>query len=265
MRFSKIAAVFLLFCAIHASAETPKEIANRLGPQLVGKGFMLMQPRRGTKLKFSEDGTLLSKSDRGTWAAHAGFLVQSVSSSSSQLELKGKRLLIYFDTAGKRQSAVTSSSLEVDLELGANTDSRKVEEAIGGIFMVNGNSPADVLPPEIPDAALLADDSVVVVGKMPDGVPLYRGSRRVRPRAIRTPDPHYPAELKNKSIKGGAHLRIVVAADGTVQSIAVESTTQPGFEVASADAVKDWLFSPATVNGQPVPVVVRVEVNFYLY
>jgi TonB family protein len=258
----------LLLCGIYAAAETPKEIAKRLGSKLQGRACVLTEPRQGKKLTFSPEGKLLGNPARGTWPAHAGFLIESVKAHKAQIELKGNRLLIYFDTKGKRQAAVTSSSLEIDLELGQNAGSGDVDEAMGHILMVRGSSPADVPPPEIPDSALasLGENKIIVIGKMPDGNPIYQVTRPVEPpRPTRTPDPVYPEELRKKRIQGTAVLRVVTDADGTVHSIKIVKTPEPGFEVAAADAVKDWLFTPAKLSGQSVAVVIDIEVNFRLY
>jgi len=38
-----------------------------------------------------------------------------------------------------------------------------------------------------------------------------------------------------------------------------------GLDDQAVDAVRRWVFSPATKNGEPVDVRINVEVNFKLY
>ena len=38
----------------------------------------------------------------------------------------------------------------------------------------------------------------------------------------------------------------------------------PLLDAAALDAVRQWVFTPTTLNGQPVPVIMTVTVNFTL-
>ena len=38
----------------------------------------------------------------------------------------------------------------------------------------------------------------------------------------------------------------------------------PLLDAAALDAVKQWVFTPTMLNGQPVPVIMTVTVNFTL-
>jgi protein TonB len=38
----------------------------------------------------------------------------------------------------------------------------------------------------------------------------------------------------------------------------------PLLDAAAIDAVKQWTYTPTTLNGQPVPVIMTVTVNFAL-
>jgi TonB family protein len=57
-------------------------------------------------------------------------------------------------------------------------------------------------------------------------------------------------------------MEAVVAADGTVREIRVLKAVHPDLDAAAAAAAKQWRFRPARRDGQPVAVVVTLELSF---
>lgn len=90
-------------------------------------------------------------------------------------------------------------------------------------------------------------------------------ARLERPRLVgEKVRPEYP-ELARITGRGGTvHLRAVVDESGSVVSIEVVSAPTPdlGFSDAAIDAVSQWRYEPGTVNGRPVKVAMRIEVEF---
>src|SRR5271167_625701 len=84
------------------------------------------------------------------------------------------------------------------------------------------------------------------------------------PRAIFAPDPKYSEKARHNKIQGTVLLWLEVGADGKPSNIKVTRAVGHGLDEEAIDAVKQWKFEPATVNGQPVPVMINVEVNFRL-
>src|SRR5271157_2035858 len=95
--------------------------------------------------------------------------------------------------------------------------------------------------------------------------PASQGPCATPPRAIFTPDPNYSEEARHNKIQGTVVLWLVVGADGKPSTIKVTRSLGHGLDEEAVAAVKQWKFEPSTVNGQPVPVEVNVEVNFRLY
>jgi protein TonB len=75
--------------------------------------------------------------------------------------------------------------------------------------------------------------------------------------------PIYPAISRNAHIQGVVILEAVLDAKGHVESVRVLRSV-PTLDQAAVDAVQQWRFTPALLNGQPVPVVMTVTVNFTL-
>ncbi|HEY7389998.1 MAG TPA: M56 family metallopeptidase [Bryobacteraceae bacterium] len=82
-------------------------------------------------------------------------------------------------------------------------------------------------------------------------------------KIVSQPKPAYPAEAKQARIQGVVKLDVLVAADGTVQNINVISG-HPLLVPAALEAVRQWVYQPTLLNGNPVPVETEVDVNFTL-
>jgi protein TonB len=53
----------------------------------------------------------------------------------------------------------------------------------------------------------------------------------------------------------------LIAKDGTVQNLRLISGP-PMLVQAATEAVKQWVYQPALLNGEPVEVTTQIEVNF---
>jgi len=94
---------------------------------------------------------------------------------------------------------------------------------------------------------------------------VYRvGGGVAPPQAIYAPDPEYTKEARKAKLQGTVTLGAIVSADGTVRSIKVEKPLGKGLDEKAIEALRQWKFTPATKDGQPVAVAIKVEVNFRL-
>jgi protein TonB len=75
--------------------------------------------------------------------------------------------------------------------------------------------------------------------------------------------PQYPPEAKEARIQGLVRLNVQVAKDGTVEKIEVLEG-HPKLADAAVEAVRQWVYEPVKVDGQPVTFKVDVDVNFTL-
>jgi TonB family protein len=80
-------------------------------------------------------------------------------------------------------------------------------------------------------------------------------------RLISKVEPEYPFDAKLSHIQGVVKVRIVIAADGHVLNL--QARGHPLLTAAAEDAVKQWVYSPAIVNGRAVEVYTEVEVEFW--
>ena len=89
------------------------------------------------------------------------------------------------------------------------------------------------------------------------------GSDEQSAKLIRKPAPVYPPEAKAAGISGRVVLNVVVGKDGAVKDVALVSG-HPLLVPPAEDAVKQWVYKPTLLNGEPVEVLTQVEVNFTL-
>jgi protein TonB len=59
-------------------------------------------------------------------------------------------------------------------------------------------------------------------------------------------------------------IEATIGKDGGVQDLKILRHV-PLLDQAALDAVKEWKFTPTTLNGQPVEVLMTVTVNFTLH
>lgn len=89
------------------------------------------------------------------------------------------------------------------------------------------------------------------------------GGNAAAANLISGPKPEYPPLAKQAKVSGTVELAAVIGKDGTVQDLKVISG-HPLLVQASLDAVKDWVYRPTLLNGDPVEVVTTIDVNYTL-
>ena len=95
---------------------------------------------------------------------------------------------------------------------------------------------------------------------------VYRvGGGVTSPRVLYDPDPEFSEEARKAKYQGTVVLWVVVGVNGRASDIRVAQSLGMGLDEKAIEAVKNWRFEPARMNGHPVPVQVQVQVNFRLY
>jgi periplasmic protein TonB len=84
------------------------------------------------------------------------------------------------------------------------------------------------------------------------------------PTLIYKVDPEYSEEARKARFEGIVILEAIVRSDGLVDVVNLVRSLGFGLDQSAIDAVKKWRFRPATKNGKPVQVPLRVEVSFNL-
>ena len=83
---------------------------------------------------------------------------------------------------------------------------------------------------------------------------------------LREVRPNYTADAMRAKVQGTVLIEAVVLPDGTVGQVQVVRSldTVFGLDQEAIKAAKQWRFAPGTRMGQPVPVLVTIELTFTL-
>lgn len=98
------------------------------------------------------------------------------------------------------------------------------------------------------------------------GGPYRPGSGITLPRPVREVKPQYTAEAMRAKVQGSVWLEAVVLPDGSVGTVQITKSLDPvfGLDDEAVKAARQWRFIPGTRFGQPVPVLVVIELTFTL-
>lgn len=85
-----------------------------------------------------------------------------------------------------------------------------------------------------------------------------------QPRKIRDVRPGHPLTVQQNRIQGVVILEAIVTPSGCVNSVEVLRSAHPLLDFEAVKAVAGWRYTPTLLDGQPVPVIMTVTVNFTL-
>jgi protein TonB len=121
------------------------------------------------------------------------------------------------------------------------------------------------LPGGVPGGLGVESDVPVLPAPPPPPVtrPVPVGGRIKIPAKVLHVPPVYPAIAQQARVEGVVIIEAVIGTDGRVKEARV-LTSKPLLDEAALAAVRQWVFSPTTLNGVPVPVLMTVTVNFTL-
>jgi protein TonB len=147
-------------------------------------------------------------------------------------------------------------------------------------------APTSILPErpvEPADSWASAPDGVGVLGGVPgglmwhDAVPapavappppqprqVYRpGGEINEPNKILHVPPVYPPIALSAGVQGVVILEATISETGAIENVRT-LRSHPLLERAAVEAVKRWRYTPTRLNGQPVPIILTVTVNFMI-
>src|SRR5256885_104897 len=97
----------------------------------------------------------------------------------------------------------------------------------------------------------------------PPAAPVRVGGQIKPPTKTKNVAPVYPAIAQSARVAGVVIIEATIGPNGKVQEAKILRSI-PLLDAAALDAVRQWEFTPTTLNGVPVPVIMTVTVNFTL-
>lgn len=293
--------ILLLTIPTAALAES-RELEKSLSAELKNKTVMLRGMYTGTHLHFDSKGNLLGSNSKGYWTSDATVEIRKVTfSKDHMLRIAGKRVITLFDQkVGQFRSYRTDSNLivAIDIDPSWQDPAARLNPLLGEIFSTSASELASQVPdywncwltgtierrekkgwkcipkgmsaPEVdpfePDTYVPPMQRDAVLKKTERGTAYYCVGKGVTPpKPLKADDPSYTDLAKEAKMQGTTVLWLIVTEQGNVSDIHIQMPLGGGLDDKAIEAVRQWRFSPAMKDGQPVPVAINVEVNFRLY
>ncbi len=129
---------------------------------------------------------------------------------------------------------------------------------------VPGGGPGGVIGGIISSVPIAAPPPPPPVKEAPKAPQRIRvGGNVQQAKLLRQPRPLYPPLAKQARIQGTVRFNAIIGKDGAIQNLQVVSG-HPLLIPSATEAVKQWVYQPTLLNGEPVEVVTQIDVNFTL-
>jgi TonB family protein len=214
----------------------------------------------------------------------AGLIEAEVPGSSQKIYMRPNAVVTGADVTGARAIDAGGGRYSVGVAFSAAGSSRLAESTrihMGRpvAIVLNGRViAAPIVRSMIRDSAVISGSFTkeeadrIVAGFGVPGAAAARlpFSRRdagvVMPVPLSDVKPQYTANAMQAKIQGDVEMELVVRADGTVDGVTVTKSldAEHGLDDAAVAAAEQWTFKPGTKDGQPVDVLVHLNMRFTL-
>ncbi len=164
------------------------------------------------------------------------------------------------DTPAQSADAVAKADSWVTQALDAKRRQAQNRRATPGTLDVDAPAPVPFIAPPPPPPPPPPPSGSPVRMEAPGAVRVPPGG--VQPELVRQVPPVYPEAARQAGASGAVRLGIVINKEGRVRDIRIMNSAGMGLDLAAMEAVKQWVYKPTILNGEPVEAVTTVEVNF---
>ncbi len=263
-------------------ADDIKETERRLKNPYKNKVLTLRQFYQGNRLHFDADGTLMKGGKPGPWTLYGRIEVTDFRVRKNHWEVRGKRIYVAYDQKTNRiihYHSRESVRVEVDQSVEQNP-AATIQAGLRKIFLTAGDQLADVAPPywrkflqgdihkelsqdtksEIEPAAEKLNAIGVEIGE--NEVTVTEGVAVAR--RIHSVPPHYPVPARQAGIEGKVVLLAIIDRDGKIKDLHIVKARGMGLDDAAVEAVRQWKYTPVSLNDEPLEVETIIEATFRL-
>jgi len=112
---------------------------------------------------------------------------------------------------------------------------------------------------------------VAVTPREPSSVPESSGGESGAQKAagdvkppvlVRRIEARYPEKLRSEKKSGIVVVQTTVDERGRIVNPVIVRHSEPEFEAAALEALRQWEYAPATLQDKPVPVLIKIAINF---
>lgn len=125
--------------------------------------------------------------------------------------------------------------------------------------------PTEEPPPRLDLPPVDADFITIPSAPPPvESGPIPVGGDVHRPEKLYAPPPQYTEAARRTGTQGVVIVEAIIDKNGDVTNVRVLKDLPMGLSEKAVQAIKQWKFRPATLNGKPVDVYYNLTVNFRL-
>ena len=258
--------VLVLMCVASPVLGQTNSLQDQLNFTYKGKILLLRNFYSGTDLEYDRNGTLLSPAGSGSWTL-SNVEIRDVRVTTQSIEVVGDRLGTLFQNEMARPVMIGKVKIRIARPISDADTAAALHPIFNKIFLEPGEDLRPLVPDQWryyltekdPHARSAAWESDLEKGNI---VPPKRAIALSPPKTIRRPDPKYTKEAESHRIEGLSVLGVVVDTTGTANHISILEPLGMGLDEQAVRAVERWQFRPSTLNGQPVPIHIHVEIGF---
>lgn len=245
-----------LLCLVLVGAARADQLSDDLNREYQKRVLGVRYAIHSGTQQFDSAGKPLNPGPATAWEIYGGVLIGKLSLKNDQLQIDGMRVA---PPAAKDSTAAiplgrVRFEIQLDRPLESLDDARMV---LGRVFYLD-DSDSGHRKPELRRTG----------GTAPNPLTLKDAQHTqgfVAPKPRYTPEPDFSEQARKAQIQGTLQLDVLIDGQGSVAAVRVARGQGYGLEESAMDAVKDWRFTPATMNGTPVSLWLDVEVGFHLY
>lgn len=246
------------------------DLQDQLNADFRGKILLLRNFYSGSDLTYDERGVLVSRAVAGSWTV-ANIRISGLRVSAQGIEIAGERLGTFYDKGKPRFAKVGKCRIHVARPVSDGEPATEFSSLLLGKVFI---PPGEDLRPLVPEywmyylsgsdshSRVSAWEATLEKGKDAPRKPGEAPKGLIPPRAIYSPDPEYTKEASSKNVDGVSVVHTVIDASGAPTHIAIIEPLGMGLDEQSVLALSQWKFRPSTLNGQPVPVEVSIQIDF---
>jgi len=150
----------------------------------------------------------------------------------------------------RRREAFTARILAIALLLGCSITERS-QAQLSKVYGL----PFGASEPNLPAGVLFVCSS-----KHPPSA----GACGKAPHLKHSEDPEYTEAARKAGIEGRSEFWTIIGTDGRPHEVYIVKPLGYGLDQQAIKAIRRWRFAPTTQDGKPVPIAIRLQINFRL-
>ena len=243
-------------------AQTPDAEVD-LASGMIGKALFLRCFCAEDTLSFDEQGRVQGPIKVVDWTL-AGVNVLKVERKGADIELDGVRVAVRFATDRHEFDRHPQNDEKVRVTIADKGDVRVFERALRAVFATGIDRELQLSMPEVwrhyfdPGLAWPQDE---LTGQVIENIPVATATASVAVTTHKA-DAEYTVMARQDRVAGDVRLRFVVDSEGVPRRIVVAQPLGYGLDLAAAQALAKYRFTPAMVKGKAVASNVTVDQGF---